>query len=409
VWLGRANVGPRPMAVDDSSPRVRQLQGELLRLGLAGAVLRLPENVLLMTGYLAQIPGMALMMVPVSGEGVLFVPEYEIDEVAAVWGGQVEGFDVIRNDRPAPAVAIERLVADFGRRLELTGGRIGLELGFETVAPPSMAGEPAAVAEPTRSLCKRAMNLDHDAQDLTEALEAIRAVKTARELERIRLVNEVAGAGLDAFKLAARPGRSEVDVMADVERAVMVAGHGYRGVRTARAWATVYSGPDLASGWRYFRSRTRQIEPNDVVMLEIGTSVDGYWADHTRTVVAGRATALQRKAFEAVRSAVASALAAAVPGATGASVDAAARTACEASGFEQFPHHTGHGVGFRYHESRPQLTPGSTDKLVAGNVIAVEPGIYSDELSGGFRHEDDAVITASGAQLLGGTDFDLDM
>ena len=196
--------------------------------------------------------------------------------------------------------------------------------------------------------------------------------------------------------------------MADVERAVVVAGHGYRGVRTARAWATVYSGPDLACGWRYFRSRTRQIEPNDVVMLEMGTCADGYWADHTRTVVAGRATALQRKAFEAVRSAVASAFASAVPGATGGSVDAAARTACEAGGFEQFPHHTGHGVGFRYHESRPQLIPGSTDKLVAGNVIAIEPGIYSDELSGGFRHEDDAVITASGAHLLGGTEFDLD-
>ncbi len=396
------------MEVDDSSPRVTQLQAELLRLGIDGAVLRLPENVLLLTGYLAQIPGMAVMMVPVSGDAVLLVPEYETDEVAALWVGQVEGFDVIRTDRPAPAVAIERLVGDFGRRLELTGGRIGLELGFETVAPPSGAGESAAVAEPTRALCRRALKLEHDPQDLTETLEAMRAVKTARELERIRLVNEVAGAGLRAFKLAARPGRSEVDVVADVERAVMVAGHGYRGVRTARAWATVYSGPDLACGWRYFRSRTREIEPNDVVMLEIGTCVDGYWADHTRTVVAGRATALQRKAFEAVRSAVASAFATAVPGATGDSVDVAARTACEAGGFEQFPHHTGHGVGFRYHESRPQLVPGSTHKLVAGNVIAVEPGIYSDELSGGFRHEDDAVVTASGAELLGGTEFDLD-
>src|SRR5207245_3851085 len=96
-----------------------------------------------------------------------------------------------------------------------------------------------------------------------------------------------------------------------------------------------------------------------VVMLELGTCADGYWADHTRTVVAGRASDRQCEAMAAVLAAADAAFAAAKPGTAGADVDAASRATVAEHGFEQFPHHTGHGTGFRYHESRPQLVPGS--------------------------------------------------
>ena len=73
-------------------------------------------------------------------------------------------------------------------------------------------------------------------------------------------------------------------------------------------------------------------------------------------------------------------------------MDAASRAACAAAGFEQFPHHTGHGVGFRYHESLPWLTRGSEDVVEAGMAIVTEPGVYEKGL-GGFRWEDNAVVT----------------
>src|SRR5262249_9146309 len=159
-------------------------------------------------------------------------------------------------------------------------------------------------------------------------------------------------------------GRTEVEIAAAVESAIEVEGHGYRGARVVRGYATVYSGPDLTDGWQYFRSRPRRVEPGELVMLELGTLVDGFWADHTRTVVAGGgAPGGQRAPPGAVRRAAAAAFAAAVPGATGGDVDAASRATCAGAGFEQFPHHTGHGVGFRLHESRPQLVPGGTHEL----------------------------------------------
>ena len=88
-------------------------------------------------------------------------------------------------------------------------------------------------------------------------------------------------------------------------------------------------------------------------------------------------------------------------------MDAASRAHFAEHGYEQYPHHTGHGVGYRYHESRPGLVPGSTHELAKGNVIVAEPGIYLPDV-GGFRWEDDAVVGDDGAVELATSDYGLD-
>ena len=275
-------------------------------------------------------------------------------------------------------------------------------------APASIHGEPNAVAIPTQALIRQTFATER-LDDVTETLESLRAIKTPDEIALITRTNEIATFGLEAFKEHAVPGKTEVDVMAAVEHAISVQGHGYKNARWVRGFCTVSSGPDLGDGWQYWRARPRTIERDDVVMLELGTVADGYWSDHTRTVVAGTASPKLREAYEAVQGAVAAGFAAARPGATGDDVDRASREACAAAGFVQFPHHTGHGTGFRYHESRPQLVPGSTHVLSVGNVIITEPGIYSSDLNGGVRHEDNAVVTDAGAVVLATTDYSFDL
>src|SRR5581483_9200268 len=98
-------------------------------------------------------------------------------------------------------------------------------------------------------------------------------------------------------------GRAAAEVGAAVETEIVSKGHGYEGTRTVRAAATVLSGPQKANVWQYILPRDRRIEPDEVVMLELGTCADGYWSDHTRTIVAGRATDQQRQALAAVREA----------------------------------------------------------------------------------------------------------
>jgi Xaa-Pro aminopeptidase len=386
--------------------RVEQVQQAMGELDLDALFLRLPENVMLTTGWWVQIGGLGIVVVPREGQATLLIPEYEAGEVATYWPGEVRTFAAIRFDGPLPATEIPRLLGELAAEHALAGGSIGYEGSYEAAAPAQIDGEPNAVAAPTMALIRSAFSTD-SLVDVTALLEPIKARKTEHDVEKLRVTNEIARFGLDAFKEHALPGRTEAEIAAAVGAAIVAKGHGYKGTRVVRAYPTVWSGPETASGWQYFRSRDRRVEPDDVVMLELGTAADGYWADHTRTVVAGKASERQRGAMAAVFAAQEAAFGAARPGATGDEVDAASRAACAAAGFEQFPHHTGHGVGFRYHEALPWLTRGSEQVLEAGMAIVTEPGVYQEGL-GGFRWEDNAVVTDDGAARLAETDYGLD-
>jgi Xaa-Pro aminopeptidase len=89
------------------------------------------------------------------------------------------------------------------------------------------------------------------------------------------------------------------------------------------------------------------------------------------------------------------------PGITGKEADAAGRSIIEAAGLgEHFNHITGHGLGFGYHEPGPFLGPVSADVMEEGMFTSVEPGIYYKPV-GGFRIEDDVLVTATGSEVLG--------
>jgi Xaa-Pro dipeptidase len=389
-----------------SLSRVEQLQEEMRASSVDALFLCLAENILLATGYWLQIGNLGFAVVPAEGAAALIIPEYEAEEAKGIWSGEILAFPAIRLDQQPAGQAILGHLGDLASRNGLKGGRVGFEGSFQAVAPPVLDGEPNTVASGTAAMIRAAFETE-ELFDFTASLEDLRAVKTADEIERLRVTNEIACFGLDAFKEASVAGRTEAEVAAAVNSAIVSQGHGYRGTRVVRSYPTVWSGAETADGWQYFRHRNRVIEENDVVMLELGTVADGFWSDHTRTVVAGRPTDTQRSALEAVLAASQAAFAAAKPGVTGEAVDAASRAACLAAGFEQFPHHTGHGTGFRYHESRPQIVPGSDHIVSAGHVIATEPGYYADGV-GGFRHEDNALVTEDGAKVLATTSYGLD-
>jgi Xaa-Pro dipeptidase len=165
--------------------------------------------------------------------------------------------------------------------------------------------------------------------------------------------------------------------------------------------ASVFFGPSSALP---HGSREEQVlREGTGVMIDDGTTVEGYQSDVTRMGVLGKPPEKLQHAFEIVRNAQNAALAAAVAGHECGSVDDAARKVITDAGFgpgyKYFPHRLGHGIGMDGHES-PYLVRGNRTILEPGMTFSNEPGIYvvGDY---GMRCEDDMVIAESGeAQLL---------
>ncbi|HEX5415503.1 MAG TPA: Xaa-Pro peptidase family protein [Chloroflexota bacterium] len=382
--------------------RVRQV---LAANGLAAVICRLPENLVCLADYYPQV-GLSFILYPVEGEPTLIFPRPERESAAAGLIADLRTFETWRLIDPPPLESIGRLLGQVIADKKLRGKPVGYEGSFEAVAPSQLAGEPYVGARPTLDLLRTLIG--DTLVDATDALDEIRAVKLPREIARLRLANEVAGLGLRVFKEQAQPGRTEAQVAAAVEAAI-AASVGYKGIRSVRAWAQVFSGPNTIEGWFYPVSSSRVIQRHDTVMIEIGTVVDGYWSDLTRTVGAGgRADSRVRELYHLVEHAQRAALLAARPGVTGRDADAAARRVfAEADLVDCFQHHTGHGLGFRYHEPIPSVHPASAHVLEVGHVHSIEPGLYAPEF-GGIRIEDDAVITANGAEFLSTRDFGLE-
>jgi Xaa-Pro dipeptidase len=219
-----------------------------------------------------------------------------------------------------------------------------------------------------------------------------RAQKSEHELELMRLA---CSATFDVYKAtfaSLREGMTQREV-ADL----VVRGYAQMGLRGE---ASVFFGPSSALP---HGSREEQILREGVgVMIDDGTTVEGYQSDVTRMGVLGKPPEKLQHAFEIVRNAQNAALAAAVAGLECGSVDDAARKVITdagfGSGYKYFSHRLGHGIGMDEHEW-PYLVRGNRAILKPGMTFSNEPGIYvvGDY---GLRCEDDMVISESGAAKL---------
>lgn len=383
----------------DNLDRVERMRRAMEAERLDLLVLRLPENLLLLSGFWPMI-GATFLLFPLDGDPLCIIPHCYVNEAAqSLWNAQTVcyRYGVLGAD---PVSALRDILSDAARAKKLT--RVGYEGSFEVVGPSWNAAEAIIPGAPTRALFREAFD-GAELVDVTALLEFQKQRKTAWEAAKLRTASEISCFGIEAFEQLVAPGVSGVELAAEAERAVMVRGTGYKGAVRVRAFAQVAVGTaECAVGYRPNEiSTARRLQAGEPALLELGVVVDGYWADRTRVGVAGEPTAEQIRVFETVKKAQEAAISAIRPGVRAAEVDEAARAVIREAGWDDlFPHITGHGLGFRYHESAPLLAPSSGDILEEGMFTSVEPGVYSSAV-GGFRIEDDVLVTAGGAEILG--------
>ncbi len=381
------------------SRRQRLLQA-MEREKLDALVVRLPENVLLLSGYWP-ICGWAYAVLSQAGEASCIIPDTEEKEARAELAdtklltypyGTKEPVDQLQEIRKA-------IESARGGRKWL---RVGFEASFETASPAWNAAESYLPAGPSRRMLEDVFGAE-SLVDVTTLIEAEKAVKTPSEAQMVGRAARIACLGMDEFRARVAGGATGVELVAAVEACIMRAGTGFEGARRVRAFAQVATGPaETFLGWRPAEITTvRKLEEGDIALLELAVVADGYWCDRTRAKVAGKASQRQKEINEVVRRAQEAAIAAVKPGVSGREVDEAARKEIRAAGLESaFVHITGHGLGFRYHEALPFLAPWSQDNLREGMIHSVEPGVYLHGF-GGIRIEDDVLVTRQGAEVLG--------
>jgi Xaa-Pro aminopeptidase len=370
---------------DDSKlDRVRALMAEQ---ELDALVVRAPDNVLYLSNFWG-MKGYDAVVFPREGEPVLIALEASADDAeGTAWTKDVrflKGYDE-RDPRPPTARTL-----DLARAAASDYERVGLELSLGTQASDRMVGEPTTY---TRDW----FDAWPGASDATPLLARARALKTAQEVERIRLANALCAEAMEYVRGHLRAGIKASEAAALWQGFVHGAGTGYRGqVELALGFSLVWSGP----GIRTFTATTdRPVVEGEPTLFEIWVCVDGYWCDHTKNLVLGELTPRYVELEQQLTEVYDSAVAHCRPGASLPDLDRLVREGIAAAGYPGQPSHpVCHGVGARAHEP-PYAHQAGTGTIEENMVLAIEPGIYWDG-GGGLRLEDNFLITAEGAEKL---------
>lgn len=203
--------------------------------------------------------------------------------------------------------------------------------------------------------------------DATPVTAGCRMYKSKAEIALMQIASDVT---IEAYKAAfatIRDGMAQSELSANISAAFRKLG---------------YSGGAMVIVGKYSALPHGSIVPQtihegDVVLVDGGTSCEGYASDISRTVVVGKASQRQTDVWNLEKRAQDAAFAAIKIGATCESVDAAARAVIESAGFSKnyklpgLPHRTGHGIGLEGHE---------WTNFVKGNMTKIAPGLcFSNE------------------------------
>ena len=397
-------------------------------------------------------PRFAAVMDLDSGTETVYADDFELDDI--IWMGPMPsvaslaaGAGVDRSDSYAALDSAVRGAIDSGRRVHW----LPVSRWFNAVKLSSLLG---CLPESTFSNGKKGCALASEV--LVRAVVKMRLVKDASEIELLDAAAEIGYAMHSCARRGIRPGRIEQEIVGDME-----------GVTLSYGWGTSFATILTQHGEIFHcHSHLGALEPGRLLLVDAGAeSNEHYASDHTRTYpVSGRFTPKQRDIYQLVYECNELAFAMTRPGvpyrdchiaAARHMLDGLGQLGLVSGDLDEMvadglaglfmPHGLGHNMGLDVHDMEDlgenlvgydddqvrsgQLGLGSlrmARRLVPGNVVTDEPGIYFipaliaqwkeertdkgrvnyDKLEeyldfGGIRLEDDVLVTEDGARRLG--------
>lgn len=222
--------------------------------------------------------------------------------------------------------------------------------------------------------------------------DALRRIKSREELALIEEACRISDEGFRRMLPFLKSGKTEADMRAILECAMLEAGS------EGKSFDTI-----VASGWRsaypHGTATDKVIEEGDLVTFDFGAIHKGYHSDITRTVAVGTITERQRFLYDSVLACLELIENTMKAGERACDADRRAREFLKTKELDTyFTHALGHSVGLEIHEA-PVLAPRDSSALLEGMTETIEPGVYIPGV-GGVRIEDTVAIEEEGLSIL---------
>jgi Xaa-Pro aminopeptidase len=333
--------------------RLKKFQGLMEELGFTSFILTSPANIFYFTGFMCS----GCLITSLNGDSKLYV--YPINYEAAQTYC-IQGVEIIKMKI---ASSINDIVSTLPNTLKK---KVGFdELGVEQYLKVKDYVE----------------SLDH----YPELVWRLRSIKDPEEISRITKAAEITSKCMELASEIISEGVRESEVKAEILEEMIISGADKPAFDIIVASGQKTSLPHGGAG-------DRTIIDGDIVIVDIGSSYQGYCADMSRTFYIGSNPPddissmynfiLDTKNLveENTKSWI-----------LASSLDEVARTMISSRGYgEYFVHGLGHGIGIEVHEP-PKINPVSQEILQENNVITIEPGIYIPRKFG-IRIEDTLII-----------------
>jgi methionyl aminopeptidase len=208
-------------------------------------------------------------------------------------------------------------------------------------------------------------------------------LKSARELALMRRGGQILADVIDRLPSVVRPGMTTLDIDEDIEAFIRRRGAqpAFKGYRGFPATVCTSINDEVVHG---IPSRSRRLAEGDIIGLDLGCIVDGYYADCAVTLALGEVPPRVQELLDVTRESLEAAIEQCWPGRRLSDISHAVQAHVEAHGFNVVRQFVGHGIGRQLHED-PQVPnfgePGRGPMLKPGMVLAIEPMVTM----GGFE------------------------